>query len=363
MPGVVVVLLVGCLALVSVAHAQIFARMANPLVSGLEFERVAFLSDRGQCTDALTDVLVESFIRNGVEVLDRQNTETLLLERYLGGSFYVSDESIAALEELLGPTALVVIRVERCAFDRDRAYTDVRTRKGIARRFIARTDGYLRGSIRVVDLATSRISTAARIDEQHREELASYEGWPGYPSPYDVQDVLLATALAKIHRLFFPWTEQTELHFFNDEQCGLKDAYKLLKVGDGDGAARISRQNLERCEVIDVKEKFRARAYDNVGMTHFILGEYEHALDDLQEGYMIQDSGIIAEAIEECRHTLELGDVSSGPRRRVSPRARALPLPASLQELPPERSDSPVTGGFRLSRALLHAVAMSRSGG
>lgn len=306
---------VGLLVVAPIVHAGIFARFANPKVGvtlthppglGLEVDRIAFLNAEGECADELSNAIIEDFIRNDVEVLDRQNTQALLAEHDFGQSQYVSKNDVAALGELLGPTALLVVRVGRCATEENSVYDDVQTVNGEARVYISKTTGYLRGTIRVVDLATSRISSAKTIEQQYTDENTDYDGYPEHPSSFEVLDQVLAQATREVHRLFFPWYEQTELYFFNDDECGLREAFKLLKIGDVQGAAEASVANLEQCQQADVKRKFKARAFYNVGMTHFIQGEYEQALDYLQQAYQVKDTSIISESIQACRRAMSL---------------------------------------------------------
>jgi len=301
----------------SAVRGQFLARFANPKVEvtmmhapgfPLEVERAAVIPEAGdECAEEFAAAVVERFVDNGVELVDRQNLDQMFEEMDFGLSGRVDPATAVELGKLLGPTALVTIEVQRCATDRQRLTKKHRNLKGeVFYEYISRTSGSFKGTVRVTDLATGKIFKAKTVDSSPSREKSSYDGSPEFPSEFEVRDAFLADATLQVHRMFFPWSERRELYFFDDDECNLEAAYKMLKIGETASAARRSEESLEVCKTADVKPKFLARAYYNLGMTRFLQSRFDEALDLLQTAYGLDGGNIISESISECRRAQTL---------------------------------------------------------
>jgi len=299
------------------ANAQFFARMANPKVEvtmthppgfPLHVERAAVIPEKGDdCAAEFAAAVSERFVDNGVELVDRQNLDAMFEEMDFGLSGRIDPSSAVALGKMLGPSALVTVDVQRCAVEEKSLRKTLRNFKGEAyTQYISRTEGWFKGTIRVTDLATGRIFKTKTVEAGEREEKRGNDGPPEFPGKFAVKDAMLRKAITQVHQMFFPWTERRELYFFNDKECGLKAAYGLMKIGEIDAAAKQSEENLEQCKTADVKPKFLARAYYNLGMTRFLQSRFEEALDLLKTAFGIDGGNIISESIAECRRAQSL---------------------------------------------------------
>lgn len=300
----------------SPASAQFFARFTNPKVEvtmthppgfPLSLERAAVVPRGDDCAEEFGDTVVALFARQGVDLVDRQNIETVLAEQDLGASGYVDADTAVELGQVLGSAALILVTTQRCDEEQNRSSERVKTLSGDERtKYTAKTEGFFKGSVRVVDLATARIFAAQTVDGRSTLENTSYDGYPESPSRYDARDAALSDALVRVHRMFFPWDERRNLYFFNDDECNLKAAFKLLKIDDVAGAAELSAENLEICKTADVKPKFLARAYYNLGMARLLQSRYDEALEYLEQAYRRDGGSIIADSIEEARRAQRL---------------------------------------------------------
>lgn len=300
----------------SPASGQFFARFTNPKVEvtmthppgfPLGLERAAVVPRGGECSEEFGDTVVELFAREGVELLDRQNIETVLAEQDLGASGYVDAETAVDLGEILGSAALILVTTQRCDEEQNRSSERRKTLSGEERtQYTAKTEGFFKGSVRVVDLATARIFAAQTVEGRSNLENTSYDGYPEYPSRYDARDGALRQALVQVRRMFFPWDERRNLYFFNDDECNLRAAFKLLKIDDVAGAAELSAENLEMCKTAEVKPKFLARAYYNLGMARLLQSRYDEALEYLEQAYRRDGGSIIADSIGEARRAQQL---------------------------------------------------------
>lgn len=298
-------------------RAQFFARFANPQVEvtmthppgfPLEIERAAVIPEEGDpCAEEFGAAVTERFVENGIELVDRQNLDAMFQEMDFGLSGRIDPASAAELGEMLGPSALILVRVQRCAVEKQHL-TDKRTSLtgNTYYEYTSRTSGWFKATVRVTDLTTGRIFKTQTIDASVRKENSGDVRWPEYPSEFEVRDAFLADATAQVHRMFFPWDERKELYFFNDDECDLRAAYELMEIGEIDSAAERSEDNLEKCKTADVKPKFLARAYYNLGMTRFLQSRFDDALELLKTAHGVKSGDIISESITECRRAKRL---------------------------------------------------------
>ena len=315
-------IMLALLGLAPMAHAQFLDHLTNPTVSvrlnhppglGLKIDKVAFGPATGTCADQIVEALIGDFVSNHVEVIDRQNLATILAEHQFTLSGYVDQGSAAAIGKILGPSALVFVKTQRCATQKD-TLTDTETRYNAqtktnynVRVYISRTRAFLKASIQTVDLATGRIFSARSLDYSPEQRTQSYDGYPDAPAEFDVLDSAIRSAVTDVHRMFLPWSEKTELVYYNDKDCGLKDAFDLLKNGDVGGATQLSEKNLQNCKSDPkIKDKVLGHAYYNVAMGHLIRDDHDKALESFREAARLRPGDIVAKAMGDCQKAKDM---------------------------------------------------------
>ncbi len=311
----VVTLLVLCLILQNL-NAQFFDKLSNPQVSvnlkhppglGIKINKVAFGPATGSCSDQIVDAIISDFVTNNIEVVDRSNLNTILNEHSFTLSGSVDKTSAATLGKILGPSVLIFVNVQRCAIQQDKLY-EKETKYDAQRKvnyqvyaFISRTRVFLKVSVRTVDLATGRIFTNKIFEYSPEKSNKSYQGYPEFPTGFDVQDLAIRYAVWDIHRMYLPWSENRTLYFFDDKDYDLKDAYKALKDGDIDRAFEISKQNLENCKKDSkAKDKQISHANYNLGMCYMLRNEYAQAIQYFKNAKELKSGSIVSDAIIEC---------------------------------------------------------------
>ena len=269
-------------------------------------------STSGPCSDQIIAAVISDFVSSEIEVIDRQHLDSILGEHDFALSGYVDPQSAAKIGEILGPSALVFIKVQRCTAESDRLYKkearySEERGKYTVTKYISRTRAFLRASMQTVDLATGRIFAAKALEASPVRQNESYEGYPEAPSKYDLTDLAIQSAVFDIHRMFLPWSERRQLYYFNNKKCGLINAFRQLESGELDGALRTSLANLETCkDEPKVKAKVLAHAYYNVGMGYMIAGDHDEAIAYFGEARKTKSSDIIQTAINDCRRAKEL---------------------------------------------------------
>ncbi len=222
-------------------------------------------------------------------------------EHNFGLSGEVDRGTMVELGKLAGATTLVAVKAFGCTTETQRV-TDGTS-------YISKTRAAFRASVQVIDITTGRKFSARSINETVTEQNSSTEGYPVFPPSDQMQTRVLRTAAFEVYKWFFPWVEQRNLYFFDNKDCGLKEAYRLLKIGDIEGATQRSEANLEAClKDPKAKPKRKAQAQYNLGMVRFIGGEYDEALELLSAAYASYSKPLVAEAIRDCKRAQALAE-------------------------------------------------------
>lgn len=299
------------------ADAQGFDALLNPKVSvmlihppglGIKVNKVVFNPVAGYYSDQITDEIINDFIKNGVDVLDRGNLQSILSTHNISLYGYMDRNTAISIGKILGPSAMITLKVLRNQTEqndnlyKDNKRKDNKTKKEYTvREFIAKTTVFIRVSVQTTDLTTGRIFSERILDYSPSLENRSERGRPELPSKIAVQDIALKKLVFDVRKMFFPWEERCDLYFMDDKEGGLKDAYKALNAGYIDEAFDLSKKNLEFIKSNpQFKDKILAHAYYNMGMMYFIKNMYDQAIINFKESQRIRPGSIVSESINEC---------------------------------------------------------------
>jgi hypothetical protein len=301
------------------SNAQFFDEISNPQVSvkinhppglGFKINKVAFNTANGTCSDEIITALIGDFVNNSIEVIDRENLQSILAEHDLNLSGYIDQNKAVAMGKIIGPSALITVKVLRCQTEAkndlyalEKKY-DANTKTYYnVKAFIARTRVYLKVSIQTADLTTGRIFTAIVLDYSPMKENKSYNGIPEIPPEFDVREAAFNSLVRDVHRMFLPWTETTLLYYFDDKDGNLIQAYNALSSGGPDVALDLSLKNLQNYQTMPkIKDKILAHAFYNVGMSYFIVNDFDNATKYLIEAQKLRPGTIVNQAISDCQY-------------------------------------------------------------
>lgn len=295
-----------------IGNPHIWMNLDHPPALGIKVDKVSFNTNNSECVLQLLDPVVSDFVENEVSVLDRQNLNSILAEHNLAFSGYIDQSSAAAMGKILGPTAIITIKVLRCqAVPNNNLYRKEKYKAKDGKYYyrtvyISRMEFYLKASVQVTDLTTGKIFAAQTFDYHEQRDNESRTGRPQLPSQFALQEVVNKQFAWDVHKLFFYWTERVKLTYFDDDKCDLKQAYQLLDAGDADAAYQQSIKNVETCKKNDEKDKFMAHAYYNLGMSYFINSEYDKAIEVLQQSQTYKDNAAVKNAIAACQKAKQL---------------------------------------------------------
>jgi hypothetical protein len=344
MRTVAVIALSACLA-ASLASAQFMDKLTKPKVPvplrhppglGLNVKRVAFGQATGECADQIVDLLTEGLVRSGIEVIDRQHLQAILDEHRFQVSMYLDSSTALQLGRILGPTAFIFVKTQRCTSEQQRLREVQRADNGSGQYlYISRTRAFVRGSVQTVDLTTGRIFAAQALEASPVRDNRSYTGQPEFPPGVQLIDDSLRALAEQARRMYVPWTETKEVYFYNDGDCGLKQAYELLKAGSVKTAFERSQTNLTACrEQPKVKDTTLSHALYNAGVMEMLAGNYEQARKHLAEAADLKSSDIITDTLAEC----ETADKLARAMQQVEQKSVAMNSP------PPPAAPPPAAG-------------------
>jgi curli biogenesis system outer membrane secretion channel CsgG len=286
---------------------QITLNLTHPPRLGIKISKVAFGPSNGPCSDEILDLLSASLVSSGIEVLDRQNLQAVLAEQHLSLSGYVDQQSAVQMGKLLGPTALIFVKVSRCNVERKKNYFDTNTKQGVVRTYRSITEAHIRGTLQTIDLTTGKIFSASSIDKDGGLQNSSTEGVPEFPSEDQVRDSVYKGVAGEAATFFVNWSELKQLYFFNDKDCGLKHAFEVLRAGDIAGAAQASEENLTACKANPpAKGNALAHAYYNAGLGYLLLNEHGKAMSYLTESEKLKGGDIVTDTIAQASKSAKL---------------------------------------------------------
>ena len=309
-------------------HAQLWERLGNPTVAievehppglGLMVDRVVFGPVRGDCANALVDNLVGRLASSGLPVANRaaRYARPGRYERDFGDRI---DRAVSVEMERWSGGAVVMMAaldVNRCAveteFSEGQEKTTVTREDGRKEEVTEKTyrleaQAFLEWSLWTIDLTTGRILDDRSLAHSSPErEFSSKEGYPHEPAALELLDEELEEAAEQIRRMFVPWTEEVDVVFYDDRDCGLRDAHRVLRRGDLGQTLALSERNLASCErTPNVEAKLLARAHYNVGIAHLLRRDYDAALAALHTAGQLRPSAIMREGIATARKAKEL---------------------------------------------------------
>jgi tetratricopeptide (TPR) repeat protein len=299
------------------ARAQFWDKLTKPKITvnlthppklGLNLKKLALGPPNGACADEIADGLSSALVSQGVEVVDRQNLQAILDEHRFNLSSYVDSASAVELGKLLGPSALVFVKVTRCKAEQKKTYKDYKTTKGeLIRHHFSTTTMHIRGTFQTVDLATGKIFVASPLTADREITNNSDEGWPEFPSEDLVRDQAIKGAVFEAAAFLVPWREQKALYFFDDKECNLNQAFSAMKANDIPGALERSEQNLSTCkDAPKLKGNTLAHAYYNAGLANLLVNQYAKAMSYLQESEKLRGGEIVTQTIAEANRSAML---------------------------------------------------------
>jgi len=310
---------------VAPGRAQFMKALVNPNVEvtwthppslGIPVRRVAFAPAADPGETALVAACTRDLAGAGqVEVVDRDRVAAAFRDLGLNPAAPVDAAAARALGQALEGPVLITPRIQALRTDRTRRALlpqpqDERSSHGAGGFYLARTRVALRATIQAVDCATGRTFQTRTLASRPFSERTSPRAQAPFPPGLPLRERALGRVRTRLRRMVSPWTTRHRIIFFDDPDFGLGDAFQALKARDVPGALERSRRALEAVRAHPgAPARILGRANFNLGICHFLLGDYPAALPFLKAALAAApDSAMFRQAAAECEHAMQLRD-------------------------------------------------------
>lgn len=281
-----------CLGSFYVSAERLHYTVEIPPKTEFKLKRVGFYV-LGNDANNLASMLGTSLSSRGVEVVSNLGVSSIVRNSGLRYSSDVHEQ----LKGALGDSGLFVIRTLASRSDRTRSSDKDKDGKYT---YYAKTRYYLTMSVQLQDLTTRKMDKVLRYEESIEESDWSYSyGGAEYPSSAPLTSKLLKRISNRIVSHYFPRTEKHRIAFYADKYFDSKKSYKAFKKDRKEEGLSITAASVEMAKTSDVKPKHIAKAYHNYGIALFLTGDFDKALEQLDEARSIKDERTFRKSIKK----------------------------------------------------------------
>ncbi|MGA2183174.1 MAG: tetratricopeptide repeat protein [Bryobacteraceae bacterium] len=280
----------------ALAEKKAPVRIYHPASLGeaLVGKRVVVGPVSGNCSEEFASLLIRDLRNHGITVFDRAGIDAVLTEHDLRIDSLADPEAAVELGRLIGPAVMFSVEVPRC----ETRQRETIIEGGLPAFHKSRVEGHFIATIYAVDLGDGRELAANTIHVDPLKENQSMTSVPEYPGQGEVKDMALEQAAALAQRMYVPWTETWEVPFMDGKNCGLRQAWDLLRKGDYEGVVQRSRASAASCE----HGKYTAAdAWYNLGVAYMLVQNYDDALSAFDEAQKLHRNRMLTEAMAGCR--------------------------------------------------------------
>ncbi len=287
-----------------ITNPHVYKTITHPPTLGLHLKRVAIMPEGYYTSNELADHITTYFVNTGsIDVVDREHLYQILKEQNLSISGRIDKNSAVKLGKLLGATALITVNVYTEEYKKERKREEFKSKDKVRIKYIARLNGYLKFSIKTIDLQTGKIFSAKIFEINDYLENYKYNEKPNFPDYHILKDRMYKKAIEGISKLFMPWNQTISFVFYNSKKCGMKEAYRFIKVKDYNSALEKSLKVLDCLKYSGANTKYLSRGYYNIGVCYYLLGDYSKARDYFSKAYQIKDYSTYKDAIQKVNLT------------------------------------------------------------
>ncbi len=288
----------------NITNPHVYKTITHPPELGLHLKRVAIMQEGYYTSNELADHITTYFVNTGsIDVVDREHLYQILKEQNLSISGRIDKNSAVKLGKLLGATALIAVNVYTEEYKKERKREEFKSKDKVRIKYIARLNGYLKFSIKTIDLQTGKIFSAKIFEINDYLENYKYNEKPDFPDYHILKDRIYKKAIEGISKLFMPWNQTISFVFYNSKKCGMKEAYSFIKVKDYNSALEKSFKVLDCLKNSAANTKYLSRGYYNIGVCYYLLGDYSKARDYFSKAYQIKDYSTYKAAIQKVNLT------------------------------------------------------------
>jgi hypothetical protein len=305
------------------AGPKVAVKIQHAAMTDWRLGTVAFIPPIGDCSQQVMESVSQALAKHQVSA-GPVDLRALLYERKVALPAFLSPTEVKSLGKHIDADTMFVIRLTRCSYpERTSGWAHPKDWLGIEDKkvieFSVTTRASIGGTLQALDLKSGRISKALPLEAIPVVTQKSRDSYPEGVSTDEIQRQAVAMIAAQIERVFFPWTEERELVFFDDKDCDLKVASSLMKAGNIKAAVDQSRRNVEACRANPkAKDKHQRRALHNLATALFASGEAEAALPLFEEALRLGGDEEQKEGLETCSSLIKLRDDAHQVEQKIA---------------------------------------------
>lgn len=283
-------------ALPAIAENKAPVKIYHPasLAEALVGKRILIGTVSGKCAEDFAKLLIQDLRRHGISVFDRAGVAAVLAEHDLRMDSLMHADVAAELSSYIGPALMFSVDVSHCDA-RERGTT---IDGGVPASYNSRAEGRFVATIHVVDLTKGRELAANTIHVDLQKDTESVNGVLEHRGPRDAQDLAIEHAAALAQRMYEPWTETWQVPFKDEKNCGLREAWDLVRSGDYESVVRVARTGVSACGEGD---STASDAWYDLGVAYMLVQNYDDALSAFDKAQKLHGSRTVKETMAGCR--------------------------------------------------------------
>jgi hypothetical protein len=270
---------------------------------------------QGDCAQQVVDKTLQMLQKHNV-VAGPVNLPSVLMEHGVKLPTFLKAGDVAALGKHVDADTLFLIRISQCTypsstfnFGHPVGWLGVEdTSKWI---YTTTTRATVSGTLQLLDLKTGKILKPLALEATPEFTNTSETAYVDAVPADKVQARAFEQIVSQVEILFFPWTEQRDMVFYDDKDCDLKQAFGLMKSGDVKSALEASQRSSDECKANPKRgEKERRKAIHNLATVRYATGDYEGAQQLFEEALRLGGGEDQKRGIQYCKWKLELREAA-----------------------------------------------------
>ena len=240
---------------------------------------------------------------------------------------------------LLGNVGVVSGTILRYDYDQESSHEDFKKKDKktgkvtTTRRYYREATATVSVSLRVVNAGTSEVLATRKFSASDSGKVMKDGSRPDRIPSEPLFDACRARITRSFVRMISPYTERVYVSFETDKEIPeLDHGFRMVKLGDWDGAADIFRRVVE----IYAASPLIHKAYYNLGLSHMYTDRFDEARTAFKKAYAAKPSGKYSLAIANLNKRIE-------NRRRLEEQRQVDPEEAQDDAEPVERHGQPET--------------------